>query len=404
VIPALLIFAGTYLVMALGRFPGFAIDRAGAALLGAALMVATGVLDLNRAYAAVDVNTITLLLGMMIIVANLRLSGLFRLIDGWAIGRAGSPRVLLAAIVVVAGLFSAFFVNDAICLVLTPIVVDITLRLKRDPVPYLLAVAMASNAGSVATITGNPQNMIVGSLSQIPYAAFVAALAPVAIVGIALTFVLIAVLHRREFARGERFTPVDPAPVYYHRWLATKSLTVASAVVVLFFLGAPVAEVAILGGAVLLFTRRIKPEKVYYGVDWPLLVMFAGLFVVIAGFEAAGVTPEVVAAVGALDLRAVPVLATVTAVLSNLVSNVPAVLVLKPFVADLANTDRAWLTVAMASTLAGNFTLVGSIANLIVAERARASGIAVDFWRYFRVGAPLTVLTILFGVVWLSVI
>jgi Na+/H+ antiporter NhaD/arsenite permease-like protein len=404
VIPALIIFAGTYLVMALGRFPGFAIDRAGAALLGGALMVAAGVLDLGEAYAAIDGNTITLLLGMMIIVANLRLSGLFRLIDGWAISRAGSPAVLLAAIVVVAGVFSAFFVNDAICLVLTPIVVDLTLRLRRDPVPYLLAVAMASNAGSVATITGNPQNMIVGSLSEIPYATFAAALAPVAIVGLVLTFGLIALLHRREFLGGARFQPVAPAPVYYHRWLAMKSLAVASAVVVLFFLGSPVAEVAILGAGILLFTRRIKPQKVYYSVDWPLLVMFAGLFVVVAGFERAALTPEIVAAVASFDLRAVPVLATVTALLSNLVSNVPAVLVLKPFVVELGQSDRAWLTVAMASTLAGNFTLVGSIANLIVAERARAAGVDVDFWRYFRVGAPLTVLTILFGVAWLSLI
>jgi len=131
--------------------------------------------------------------------------------------------------------------------------------------------------------------------------------------------------------------------------------------------------------------------------------MFAGLFVVVAGFERAVLTPDMIAAVGQLDLTSVPVLATVTAVLSNLVSNVPAVLVLKPFVVDLAHSSRGWLTVAMASTLAGNFTLVGSIANLIVAERARAAGIDVDFWRYFRVGAPLTLVTIAFGVLWLSI-
>src|SRR6185295_14409273 len=243
----------------------------------------------------------------------------------------------------------------------------------------------------------------VGSLSQIPYGAFAAALMPVAIVGLLLTFALVALLHRKEFLAGVRFQPVSDVPVHYHRWLAVKSSIVALAVVVLFFAGSPVAEVAILGGALLLFTRRIKPEKVYFGVDWPLLVMFAGLFVVVAGFERAVLTPDMVAGVGRLDLASVPVLATVTAVLSNLVSNVPAVLVLKPFVIELAHSDRAWLTVAMASTLAGNFTLVGSIANLIVAERARAEGVAIDFWRYFRVGAPLTLVTIAFGVVWLSV-
>jgi Na+/H+ antiporter NhaD/arsenite permease-like protein len=148
VIPAFVIFAGTYLVMALGRLPGYRIDRAGAALLGAGLMVASGVLDLRQAYAAIDVNTITLLLGMMIIVANLRLSGLFRLIDGWAIARARRPIVLLAAIVAVAGVFSAFFVNDAICLVMTPIVLDLTRRLGRDPLPYLLAVPCRRTPGA----------------------------------------------------------------------------------------------------------------------------------------------------------------------------------------------------------------------------------------------------------------
>ncbi len=403
-IPAVIIFAGTYLVMALGRFPGFAIDRAGAALLGAALMVAASVLTLDQAYAAIDGNTITLLLGMMIVVANLRLSGLFRLIDGWAVAGARTPRLLLAAIVIIAGVFSAFFVNDAICLVMTPIVLDLALRLKRNPVPYLLAVPMASNAGSVATITGNPQNMIVGSLSQIPYASFAAALIPVAIVGLILTFALIALMHPREFLTRERFAPIEAPPAHVHRWLATKSSLVALAVVAMFFAGFPVAEVAVLGGALLLFTRRIKPQKVYFGVDWPLLVMFAGLFIVVAGFERAVLTKDIVDAVGALDLRSIPVLSAVTAVLSNLVSNVPAVMVLKPFVVEFAHSDRAWLTVAMASTLAGNFTLVGSIANLIVAERARAGGVTIDFWGYFRVGAPLTALSILFGMLWLSII
>jgi Na+/H+ antiporter NhaD/arsenite permease-like protein len=286
--------------------------------------------------------------------------------------------------------------------VLTPLVLDVTLKLKRDPVPYLLAVAMAANAGSVATITGNPQNMIVGSLSGIPYAAFAAALAPVAMAGMALTFVLIAGIYRREFFTGDRLAPVVHRPARYHPWLAAKSVTVAIAIVAAFFAGLPVAEVAILGGAVLLFTRRIKPAKVYLNVDWPLLVMFAGLFVVVGGFEKAAIGPDVIAAVQRLDLAEVPVLAAITAVLSNLVSNVPAVLVLKPFVTALDAPERAWLTVAMASTLAGNFTLVGSIANLIVVERARQAGVEVGFWRYFAVGAPLTALSIAFGAFWLA--
>src|SRR5262245_4873311 len=158
---AILVFAATYFVMAVGRLPGYRIDRAGAALLGASLMVGFGVLSLDEAYAAVDMNTITLLLGVMIVVANLRLSGFFRIATAFVPARARHPFALLAAIVAVAGLLSAFLVNDTICLVMTPLVLDLVTRLKRQPLPYLLAVAMASNAGSVATITGNPQNMII---------------------------------------------------------------------------------------------------------------------------------------------------------------------------------------------------------------------------------------------------
>jgi Na+/H+ antiporter NhaD/arsenite permease-like protein len=402
-IPAVLVFLATYLVMAVGKLPGYQLDRAGAALLGASLMVGLGVLSLEDAYRAIDMETITLLLGMMIVVANLRLSGFFRLVTAFAVARARHPMILLTAIVLVAGILSAFLVNDTICLVMTPLVLDLVMRLKREPVPYLLAVAMASNAGSVATITGNPQNMIIGSLSHIPYGAFATALAPVAAATLVLTIVLIALIYRREFLTRQGFTVEDPLrPVRYHRALVIKSVLITAAMVLLFFAGQPVAKVAILGGALLLFTRRVKAEKVYFDIDWPLLVMFCGLFVVVAGLEKAVVGPDIIAGVGSLDLGAIPVLATVTAVLSNIVSNVPAVLVLKPFVASLADPERAWLAVAMASTLAGNFTLVGSVANLIVAQRAKSQGVEIGFWPYFKVGAPLTIFSIVIGVLWLA--
>jgi Na+/H+ antiporter NhaD/arsenite permease-like protein len=172
--------------------------------------------------------------------------------------------------------------------------------------------------------------------------------------------------------------------------------------VVLFFFGQPVAKVAIVSGAYLLLTRRVKPEKVYIEIDWPLLVMFVGLFVVVAGLEKVAITPDVGAAISRQHLGNAAILAGITAVMSNIVSNVPAVLLLKPFISNLEDPHRAWLVVAMAATLAGNFTLVGSVANLIVAQRAQARGIELDFWSYFRVGAPLTVLTISFGLLWLS--
>jgi Na+/H+ antiporter NhaD/arsenite permease-like protein len=394
------IFAASYLALALGKVPFLAIDRAGVALVGACLMVAAGALPLADAYRAVDLDTLTLLLGMMIVVANLRLSGFFAVATAFVVARARSPLLLLAAVAAVAGVFSAFLVNDAICLVLSPLVLDLALALKRRPTPYLLAVAMASNVGSTATITGNPQNIMIGSFSQIPYASFAARLAPVALAGLLLTVALIALVYHREFAAGVRLHATLPAP-RANRFLVWRALLATLVMMALFFAGQPPAKAAIIVGGLLLLTRRVRSHRIYAEIDWSLLLMFAGLFIIVAGAQHALLSPGAIAAVGRLHLAQVPVLSAVTAVLSNIVSNVPAVLVLKPFVAALPNPGHAWLVVAMASTLAGNFTVLGSIANLIVVQRAAARGVVIGFWDYFVVGAPLTVLTIVIGTVWL---
>ena len=338
---------------------------------------------------------------MMIVVANLRVSGFFRLVNAWIATVVRRPFGLLAAVVLASGLLSAFLVNDAICLVMTPLVLDVLERLKRNPIPYLLAIAMASNIGSVATITGNPQNIIIGSLSGIPYLTFTAALAPVAAFGLVLTTALIALIYRAEFLTSDVLPPAE-RPARYHGPLVVKTLLVVAVMIVLFFLGAPVAKVAIVGGAFLLFTRRVRPEKIYLDIDWPLLVMFVGLFIVVGGLERTIITPNAAAVAGGLHLDNGAVLGVIAAVLSNIVSNVPAVLVLKPFVPNLPDPQYAWLMVSMTATLAGNFTLVGSVANLIVAQRAKARHIDLDFRSYFFVGAPLTIMTIAAGMIWLS--
>jgi len=393
------IFATSYLGLAIGKVPGLSIDRAGIALVGACLMVASGVISLEQAYQAVDLGTITLLLGMMVVVANLRISGFFALVNAWVARHLHHPLLLLAAIIVVSGVFSAFLVNDAICLVMAPLVLELAVGLGRNPVPYLLAVAMASNVGSAATITGNPQNMMIGSLSQIPYVQFATTLAPVALIGLLLTFVLLAVMHRHDLYAGSGRTRL-PRP-RSNRVLVVRSLLATVLVVALFFAGQPPAKAAIVVASLLLLTRRVKSARVYAEVDWSLLLMFTGLFIIVAGAERELLTRDVVATVGRLHLDAVPVLSAATAVLSNLVSNVPAVLLLKPFVAALAEQQHAWLVIAMASTLAGNFTVLGSIANLIVVEKAARRGVVIGFWEYFRVGAPLTLLTLLMGTLWL---
>jgi Na+/H+ antiporter NhaD/arsenite permease-like protein len=398
VLAAYLIFAGTYLVLAIGRLPGFRVDRTGAAIIGASLMLAANVLTVQEAYTAIDYDTIILLFGMMIVVANLRLSGFFTLVSAWVVEHARRPLLLLAGIVLVAGVFSAFFVNDTMCLVLTPLVLEITGRLRRNPVPYLLAVAMAANIGSTATITGNPQNMLIGSYSRIPYAVFAGALAPVAAVGLVLTVAVIALVYRGEF-RMENELEMEYRPVRVNRVLMIKSLAVSAAMIVCFFVGWPVPKVALVAGALLLVTRRVKPEKVYHEIDWSLLVLFIGLFIVIAGVEKTTLAADLFTVAGRYHLERVAPLSIFTALLSNIVSNVPAVLVFKGFIPHLPDPARAWLTLAMSSTLAGNLTILGSVANLIVVERARREA-KISFREYAKAGVPLTVASIAAGV-WL---
>ncbi len=398
--PAILIFALTYLVLAIGRLPGFRVDRTGAAIIGASLMVGVNALTLAQAQQAINFDTIILLFGMMIVVANLQLSGFFSLVAERVVEHAHRPVLLLIAIVGIAGFFSAFFVNDTMCLVLTPLVLEITETVRRNPVPYLLAVAMASNIGSVATITGNPQNMMIGSFSGIPYRQFLASLAPIALAGLVLTVLVIFLAYRSEFTSRARVN-VEKRSVRVDRWLMWKAILASLAMIVMFFAGWPVPKVAVVAAALLLITRRVNPENVYRRIDWSLLVMFVGLFVVIAGVEKTSLEKDLAAFAGQIHLDNVFLLSAFSAVLSNLVSNVPAVLVFKPFAAYLANPTRAWLTLAMSSTLAGNLTVLGSVANLIVIQQARRK-VTIGFWEYFRVGAPLAIVTILLGAIWIQ--
>ena len=282
---AALIFLGTYLVLAVGRLPGFRVDRTGAAIIGAGLMIAFNVLTLEEAYASIDHNTIMLLFGMMIVVANLRLSGFFAAVAEWVVRHAHHRLSLLAAIVLVSGVFSAFFVNDTMCLVLTPLVLEIVLALGRNPVPYLLAVAMASNIGSVATITGNPQNMMIGVFSGIPYRQFAADHGA----GRSCRSRCCICDDRLDIPKGvrsiRRRVVLECRRVRVNRVLMWKSLVASGLMILFFFIGWPIAKVAIVAGALLLITRRVKPEKIYHEIDFSLLVLFTGLFIVIAGIE-----------------------------------------------------------------------------------------------------------------------
>ena len=391
---ALTIFAGAYVGLGLGRLPPFRVDRTGVAIVGATAMVVAGVLDWNAAVAAVDARTLALLFGMMIVAAYLRLSGLFGLVTTWAMRRASTPVGALAAVVVAAGTLSALFVNDVICVVMAPLVVDLTRRLGLPPVPYLIALATAANVGSVATL--------IGSFSAISYRAFLLREAPVALVGLGCVFVVVWLVYRRQLPPALGAAAVEP-PVTVHYPLMIKTVVAVLVMLAAFLGGVPIAIVAIAGAAATLLTRRVNPNKVYREIDWKLLVLFTGLFVLTGGAERTGLADAITTSPLAAGLERPAVLTAVTAVLSNLVSNVPAVLMFKPIVPQLAEPTRAWLLVAMASTLSGNLTILGSVANLIVVEAARSSGVRIGFAEYCRVGVPLTLVTLLLGALILAV-
>jgi Na+/H+ antiporter NhaD/arsenite permease-like protein len=399
----LAIFAFTYFVFAVGNFPGLKLDRTGAALAAALLMVVTGALSESKALAAIDFHTLLLLLGMMIIVANLRVSGAFALVARWLLERAHTGYGLLAMTVLASGVLAAFFINDVVCLSLAAPLIEVARILEIDAAPLLLALATGSNIGSVATITGNPQNMIVAGFAGIGYSAFAIRLAPIALLSLLVDYAVIAWLYRGRLSRIHRREDLHlPAPPPERRWHLIKSSIVAAAVLVLFAMGYPTHLVALGGGAALLFTRRTQPRSIYEQVDWTLLVMFAGLFIVVKGVETTGLLKDLVQAAGPERLKNVAVLSVAAAALSNLVSNVPAVLLFKPIYPQISHGMSTGLVLASASTLAGNLTLLGSIANLIVIEQAHREGIGISFGDYLKIGVPVTIVTLAVDIAWLQ--
>ena len=376
-------------------------NRATIALVGAVLFVACGLMPLEVAYRAVDWNTILLLFGMMVLNVNLRIAGFFHLINSHVIRFARTPRRLLALIVFVSGVLSAIFLNDTIVLVFTPLVLDLTIGLKRNPLPYLVGLVTAANIGSVATITGNPQNMLVGMASGISFVDFTRALGPIALCGLVIGWAVIVLVYRHEF-RTERFAEQLELPPQQYRPLLRKSMVATGLMLFALVCGAPVPLAAAVAAALLLVTRRLEPEKVFQEIDWSLLVFFTGLFVVTGAIEHSGLSARLFGWLRPYADAGTGSLTVVSLILSNIVSNVPAVMLFRPVVPGLAEPHQAWLTLAMATTLAGNLTLLGSVANLIVAETARRRGVHLGFVEYLKAGTPIALLTLLLGVAWIA--
>jgi Na+/H+ antiporter NhaD/arsenite permease-like protein len=397
----LVVFALVYAGMLLGGLPFLQLDRTGAALLGAIAVVALGALTPEEAARAVHLPTLLLLFSFMVISAQMRLGGFYTRVTLTLAESRLSPPALLAALVAAVGALSAVFSNDVICLAVAPVLADACIARRLDPVPYLLGLACAANVGSAATLIGNPQNMLVGQVLELSFAGyFLEAIVPVAL-GLAATWGIIA-----WQARGRWRTVIDDPPperrhdyATYDRWQTAKGLAVAGALLGVFLLTDIPREVAALAGAgLLLMSRKLHSRKMLGLVDWELLVLFIGLFVVNHALERTGLAAAAMAwlAGAGVPLSGTGPLFVTTLVLSNVVSNVPAVMLLLP----AATEPFSGPMLALVSTLAGNLLLVGSIANLIVADAARRRGIALHWRTHARTGVPVALVTLLVAALW----
>jgi len=384
--------------MLLGEIPGLKLDRTGVALLGALVLVASERVTPAAAWQAVDVSTLALLFGLMVVSAQLRLGGFYTWVTRRIVTAPLRPSALLAVVVAVSGLLSAVLANDIVCLAVAPLLVEGCLRKRLDPVPFLLALACAANVGSAATLIGNPQNMLIGQTLRLSFAGFLAdALVP-AVLGLFAVWLLIRTAVRGRWQSDVPAPVVDASP--FNAWQTAKGLLIL-ALLVAGVLVAPVPrEVLALGGAaLLLMSRRMASRDLIGLVDWHLLVLFIGLFVVNHAVAEAGLAARASASLRAagVDLGDMRVLFPATAVLSNLVSNVPAVMLLLPH----ASHPLAGPVLALASTLAGNLLIVGSIANIIVVDQAAALGVRIGWRAHARVGIPVTLVTLAIAAAWL---
>ncbi len=391
------------MLIAVQRLPFVHLNRPAASLLGAVAMVAFGVLPLVDAYAAIDFDVLVFLLGLMLIVGYLEVGQFFEFAAEWVLQRAKTPQRLLLGVVIGGGLLSALFVNDTICLVVTPVLLAALGPLRVRPTPYLIGLAMGSNVGSVLSVTGNPQNMLVGIWSGASFRGFLLHMLPVGLGGLAITYGYLRWAYRDQLRDPFR-ERLGTVPVALDRPLVAKGLAVFGLAVLAWLAGGSLPLVAIAAGALMVAVAQRDPAYAIDRVEWSLLLFFASLFVVMRGFEQTG-------AVAWIDRHAVGLVqngtpwrdaAAVSAVmvtLSNLISNVPAVILWRNTVPNLPDPHLLWRVLAMSSTFAGNLLLIGSMANLIVAERAETRGVRIGFGEYAKVGVPVTLLTLAWGIV-----
>ena len=400
------VFVLTYVLISARKVGVLKIERPAAAMLGAALMILLGVVGPIEAIQAINVDVIVLLLGMMLLVAGLDACGFFDTVSEFIARRARTQVELLAALMVAAAVLSALVLNDTIALLMTPIVIRACQAMRLDPVPFLVGEGIAVNVGSVATEIGNPQNAYIGIRSGIPFIEYAAVMTPITAACLAIAIVGVALAFRRRLAPPIEARPPEESVAKVHRPGLAFTVAVLLGSVVAFFLSAPswLPAIALAGGSFVLFglpvvNRKSSSRALIGSVDWTILLFFIGLFIVIAGVERSGVRASIQDSftfVSGGSTGGVWWLSGLSSVLSNLVSNVPAVLLLEPAVrgAPLAQQRTLWLTLAASSTLAGNATILGAAANVIIVQAATKRGVEVTFRDWVRAGLPVTIATL----------
>jgi Na+/H+ antiporter NhaD/arsenite permease-like protein len=398
------VFCVVYLGMILGGLPFLQLDRTGVALLGAIALIGLEAVTPEEAARSIHLPTLLLLFSFMVVSAQMRLGGFYAWVTLRIAALPLSPPALLAALIGVIGALSAVFSNDVVCLAVAPVLIEVCLARRLDPVPYLLALACAANVGSAATLIGNPQNMLIGETLKLSFGGYAAQATVPVLLGLAVTWGLIAWQTRGRWSQGseEALSPERREDPTFDRWQTAKGLAVAAALLSVFlFVPSWPRDVAALAGAGLLLTsRKLHSNKMLGLVDWELLILFIGLFVVNHALQKTGIADGIVAdlAASGANLEEPAPLFAATLVLSNLVSNVPAVMLLLP----VAEHALAGPTLALVSTFSGNLFIVGSIANIIVVGAAARRAIRIDWKRHARTGVPVTLatLTICAGILW----
>jgi Na+/H+ antiporter NhaD/arsenite permease-like protein len=402
---ALILFVLTYAGVALGEIPGLALDRTGIALLGAIGMVAFGVLDMRAATLAIDMPTILLLYSLMVVSSQFRLGGFYTHVALAITRYLDRPRKFLLVMMAVSALLSAVLANDIVCLAFTPVLAVSILRAGLHPLPFLLGLAASSNIGSAATIIGNPQNMLIGQVGRLDFAHFLAWCIVPSLLSLGAAYGILLLSFRGAFQGGATSAPVaSGADPEYNRHQSNKGLLITLLLVISFFTPIPREVSALAAAGVFLCSRKMGTRSLLGLVDWHLITLFCALFIVMQGIEVTRLPERAMDALAArgISLTNPFTLTAVSVVLSNLVSNVPATMVLVKFL-DPAD-PTAWYVLALSSTFAGNLITIGSIANLIVIEQAKECGVTIRFRDHARAGIPITLASLLILVAWIALV